>query len=73
MKSLYIKECYFELPSDFDGSIGDALMLMANRAKQAEAHKEVYKLNISTTDIYKYFTKNKKGKCVMECAFMDIK
>lgn len=73
MRALHIAECYFELPSDFDGSLGDALMLMANKRKQAEAYKEVYMPDISDTcDLYEYFTKNKKGKCIMEHAFIDI-
>ena len=70
MRTFHIKECLFELPSDFDGSVGDALMLMANRAKQAEAYKEMYKHEIY--DMYEYFTKYKNGKCVMDCEFIDI-
>lgn len=70
MKSLHIKECFFELPDDFNGSLGDALILMANRAIQAEAYKEVY--GDKCYDLYEYFTKNRKGKCVMSYDFIDI-
>ena len=70
MKAFHITDCLFELPSDFDGSVGDVLMLMANRAKQAEAYKEMYECEIY--DMYEYFTKDKKGKCVMNYAFIDI-
>lgn len=71
MKSLHIKECFFELPSDFYGSLGSALMLMANRAIQAEAYKEVY--DGGCYDLYEYFTgKDRKGKCVIDYEIIDI-
>ena len=40
-KTLHIMECYFNLPDDFNGSLGDALMLMAHRAKEAELYNEI--------------------------------
>ncbi len=70
MKSLHIKECFFELPTDFYGSLGDALMLMANRRIQAEAYKEVR--DGECYDLYEYFTKNRKGKCVISYEIIDI-
>lgn len=70
MQALHIKECYFELPDNFNGSLGDALMLMANRAIQAEAYKEVYKSNVC--DLKDYFVNERKGKAVIAYEFIDI-
>lgn len=70
MKALHIQECYFELPNDFNGSLGNALMLMANRAIQAEAYKEVYKR--TAYDLKDYFLNERKGKTIIEYEFIDI-
>lgn len=44
-KLLSIEECHFNLPDDFDGSLGDALMLLAQYRLQCEADKKVNKVN----------------------------
>ena len=35
-KLLSIQECQFSLPDDFDGTLGDALMLLAKKRLEAE-------------------------------------
>lgn len=35
-KVLYVKDCYFRLPEDFNGTCGDALMLLALRRLEQE-------------------------------------
>jgi len=70
LKVLHIQECYFELPNDFNGSFGDALMLMANRAVQAEVYKEVYDRTVY--DVKDYFISERKGKAVVAYEFTDI-
>lgn len=70
MKTLHIKECYLELPDDFNSSLGDALMLMANRCIQAEAYKEVH--NRTAYDMKDYFFNKRKGKAVIVYEFIDI-
>ncbi len=51
-KVLYIKDGYFKLPEDFNGTCGDALMLLALRRLEQEKKqnvinrtKSVYNLN----------------------------
>lgn len=70
MKALHIQECYFELPDGFNGSLGDALMLMANRTIQVEAYKEVY--NRIIYDAKDYFINERKGKTIISYEFIDI-
>lgn len=67
---LHIKECFFELPDDYQGSLGEALMLMANRVIQSEAYKEGKE--IKCCNVYEYFAKHRTGKCVIGCEFIKI-
>lgn len=41
-KVLHIEEAFFNLPDDFDGTIKDALMLMADRIVTSEPHNTYY-------------------------------
>ena len=40
-KVLHIKDCYFRLPEDFNGTCGDALMLLALRRLEQEKEQNV--------------------------------
>ena len=69
-KILHIKECFFELPDDFNGSLGDALLLMANRAIQAEVYKEVS--NKIVYDMRDYFINKRKGKAAISYEIIEV-
>lgn len=45
-KLLSIGECQFSLPDDFEGTLGDALLLLANHRLQAEKNKRINKEDI---------------------------
>lgn len=68
-KIFHIKECYFNLPDNFDGTLADALMLMANRAVQAKAYNEIYK-HENVTDLHEHLIKADRSKCVIEYEFI---
>lgn len=68
-KILHIKDCYFNLPDDFNGTLGEALILMSNRAIQAEVYKEMY--NSVCFDTYDYLVNSDRSKCVMQYEFID--
>ena len=40
-KLLNIQECYFILPNDFEGTLGDALMLLAQKRLKAESQQTI--------------------------------
>lgn len=68
-KVLHIKNCYFNLPDGFNGTLGEAMILMANRLIQAEAYKEVRKGECCD---YQYLIENNRSKCVMEYEVIDV-
>ena len=62
-----INECFFSLPNNFDGSLGEALKLLADytleREKQNKVHDEIK--TEENCDIYKNFVNNTEGKVSM--------
>ena len=68
-KILHIKNCYFNLPDNFNGTLGEALMLMANRLIQAEAYREVRKSECC--DLYQHLMESDRSKCIMEYEVID--
>lgn len=70
-KLLRIYECYFNLPDNFNGTLGDALMLMANRAKEAEAYNEVNTYYDDLPDPYSHLRNNDKVKCSIQYEIVD--
>jgi len=40
-KLLTIQECQFSLPNDFEGTLGDALMLLAKHRLQSESNQKI--------------------------------
>lgn len=70
-KLLRIYECYFNLPNDFNGTLSDALMLMANRAKEAEIYNEVNKYYDEWIDLYEHLRDNDRAKCSIRYDIID--
>ena len=62
-KLLSIRECQFSLPDDFEGTLGDALLLLANYRLQVEKSKSINKENI---DVPCY--DNLRDKTDIKCA-----
>lgn len=46
-KLLSIQECHFNLPDDFNGTLGEALLLLAQHRLQSEANQ---KISLETKD-----------------------
>ena len=67
-KILHIKECYFKLTDNFEGTLGEALLLMSNRLVQSEAYKEVHKP--ICTDLYDYLI-NSDSKAIIAYEFIQ--
>lgn len=70
-KTLHILECYFNLPDNFNGSLGDALMLMAHRAKEAESYNEINSHDEYIVDRLKHLTNNDKSKCIIQYQILN--
>ena len=70
-KTLHIMECYFNLPDDFNGSLGDALMLMAHRAKEAELYNEINAHDEYIFDRLKHLINNEKSKCIIHYRILN--
>lgn len=69
-KILHIEDVYFYLPDDFDGTLGDALMLLANRLVQAEAYKEVYP--VKPYNLYGQLKESiRNNKAVISYTYLD--
>ena len=63
-KVLYLQECYFRLPENFNGTCGEALMLLAKRRLEQEKNKAI--LNESDNDNrIKDFWNNTDARCTM--------
>lgn len=63
-KILRIGEGYFNLPDDFEGSLGDALMLLAEYTLEREATKNTIKeTRDSVPDIFLRLWNDDSSKC----------
>jgi len=62
-RTLYIEECYFNLPNDFDGTLGEALALLANRALEAEMYDEICDYYGDYYGMHDHLKNNNKAKC----------
>ena len=72
-KVLHITNCYFNLPDDFSGTLGEALMLMANRAIQAEAYKEVRDgRHYDSNEYLERLIENDKSKCILKYEVIEL-
>ena len=68
-KLLCINKCYLKLPDNFNGTLGDMLMLMANCCKQSEAYDEVV---IKPEIDLEGLLKTKRVKCTMNYEIIEI-
>lgn len=70
-KMLHIRECFFNLPDNFNGTLADALMLMANRAAQAEAYNEMYEYRCrKDVNLSECLVSEDNIKCTIEWEFI---
>lgn len=70
-KLLEIKECYFNLPDNFKGSLGEALMLLAQYRLECEKNQKIKEEN-SDVDCYNNLMKSNDKKCNMKYAMYQI-
>lgn len=77
-KLFCIKECWFNLPDDFNGTCGDALMLLAKyRLEQENKNKigsenELLKKNDGSEDLYATLVSNDDKKTTLSYAFLKL-
>ena len=64
-KILSIKDCYFNLPDDFNGSLGNALMLLAKYRLEKEMSSQIIRKDIEfqDCDCYKLLMEDDNSKC----------
>ena len=62
-KVLHIKDCYFRLPEDFNGTCGNALMLLALRRLEQEKEQNVVNRTNSVYDLNDFWNSNEK--CIL--------
>ena len=62
-KILCVKDCYFRLPEDFNGTCGDALMLLASRRLEQEKEQNVVNRTNSVYDLNDFW--NSDEKCML--------
>lgn len=66
-KVLYIRDCYFRLPENFDGTCGNALMLLALHRLEQEEQQAICKEGENRlTDFW-----NSDRKCTMAYCISD--
>lgn len=70
-KLLSIGECQFSLPDDFEGTLGDALLLLANHRLEAEKNKSISREDIDTPCYDKLRTKN-DIKCAIKYSLSKV-
>lgn len=77
-KLFYIEECWFNLPDDFNGTCGEALMLLAKyRLKQESENKigsesELLKKDDGSEDLYTSFISSDDRKATLAHAFLNL-
>lgn len=70
-KLLSIQECQFNLPDNFNGSLGDALMLLAKYRLQCESDQSVNKVN-NNIDCYRDLIENNDINCSIKYALCKL-
>ena len=69
-KILRVKNLYFNLPDNFNGTLGDAFTLITNRMIEAEAYNEVSELKI--IDPLNHLLDSDEIKCLIEYEIIGI-
>lgn len=62
-KVLYIKDCYFKLPEDFNGTCGNALMLLAIHRIEQEKQQTIANETNNENRVSDFWNSDKK--CTM--------
>ena len=72
-KTLHILECFFNLPDNFNGSLGEALTLMANRTLEAEAYNEIKDIDVHGDgfDALVHLRNRDESKCIIQYQILD--
>lgn len=70
-KLLSIQECYFTLPDDFEGTLGDALMLLAKRRLESESQNKVNRED-NEADCYTTLANKEDEKCFIKYALCKM-
>lgn len=77
-KLFYIKECWFNLPDDFNGTCGEALMLLAKYRLGQEnknkigAENELLKKDDGSEDLYATLVSKNDRKATLAHAFLKL-
>ena len=77
-KLFYIEECWFNLPDDFNGTCGEALMLLAKyRLEQERKNKigsesELLKKDDGSEDLYTSLVSSDNRKATLGHAFLKL-
>lgn len=59
-KVLYIQDCFFRLPENFDGTCGNALMLLAQRRLEQEKQQAIINENQNESRINDFWENDNK-------------
>lgn len=70
-KLLSIQECHFNLPDDFNGTLGDALLLLAQHRLQSESDKKVNSEN-ENCNCYTRLMNDNDVKCSIKYALCKL-
>lgn len=70
-KLFVIKDSYFNLPDDFHGTCGEALMLLAQYRLEQEEKNNINKEN-TVEDNYQYLLSNENIKCSIDYGLLKL-
>ena len=70
-KLLTIQECHFTLPDNFEGTLGDALMLLAKKRLEAESLNKVNREDVDS-DCYTTLANKEDIKCSIKYALCKL-
>ena len=77
-KLFYIKECWFNLPDNFNGTCGEALMLLTKYRLEQEnknkigAENELLKKDDGSEDLYTTLVSKNDRKATLAHAFLKL-
>ncbi len=71
-KLLSIGECQFSLPDDFEGSLGDALLLLANHRLEAEKNKGINREEDINIPCYDKLRTENDIKCAIKYSLSKV-
>lgn len=72
-KILYIQQCCFNLPDNFEGTLGEALNLLAQYRLQQEKFGSINHLTVTNeSDCYDDVINDNSIKCSMVCGLLKL-